>query len=59
MENSTAGEFSLAFENRGGKLVVKVEDRLPYVKLNGQSYFVTEAPSVTVGDRKFFVEEIV
>jgi len=49
---------SLAFEMRGSRLVVKLEGGVPTVKLHGETYFVTEAPSVSVGGRKHFVEEI-
>ena len=53
-----AGEKSLAFEMRGDRLVVRLEGAVPTIKLRGETYFVTEAPSVTVGGKKHFVEEI-
>ncbi|VVC01860.1 Uncharacterised protein [uncultured archaeon] len=59
MENESDGELSLAFERKGGRLRVKLEDAVPRVKLRGVSYAVTEAPSVMIGGRKHFVEEIV
>ena len=48
----------MAFEMRGSRLVVKLEGGVPTVKLHGETYFVTEAPSVSVSGRKHFVEEI-
>ena len=54
----TEGEKSLAFERRGDRLVVKLEAGVPKVKLRGETYFVTESPSVTVGGRKYFVDEV-
>ncbi len=59
MEQGDGGESSLAFEYRGGRLKVMLEGAVPRVKLNGATYFVTEAASVTVGGKKHFVEEIV
>lgn len=59
METSGESERSLAFECRGDRLVVRLEDAVPRVKLRGITYFVTEAASVTVNGKKFFVEEIV
>ena len=53
------GESSLAFERRGGRLVVRLEDAVPKVKLRGETYFVTESPSVTVAGKKYFVDEII
>ena len=50
---------SLAFEVKGGRLKVLLEEAVPRVSFRGQSYFVTEAPSVTIGGKKHFVEEIV
>ena len=55
----TYGEKSLAFEMRGNRLVVKLEEVVPTVKVQGETYFVTESPSVTVLGRKYFVDEIV
>jgi len=49
---------SLAFEMRGSRLVVKLEGGVPTVKLHGETYFVTEAPSVSINGKKHFVEEI-
>lgn len=59
MEKGDGGESSLAFECRGGRLKVMLEGAVPRVKLNGITYFVTEAASVIVGGRKHFVEGIV
>jgi hypothetical protein len=59
MEAAGEGERSLAFEVKGGRLAVKLEDAVPSVNVRGQKYFVTEAASVTVGGKKHFVEEIV
>ncbi|HIH19153.1 TPA: hypothetical protein HA225_04190 [Candidatus Micrarchaeota archaeon] len=50
---------SLAFECRGGGLKVKLEDASLRVKYRGVTYFVSEAPSVTTGGKKHFVQEIV
>ncbi len=58
MEINGEGEKSLAFERRGNRLKVILEDAVPTVRLSGETYFITEAPSVTVGGRKHFVEEI-
>ncbi|VVB98767.1 Uncharacterised protein [uncultured archaeon] len=49
---------SLAFEMKGDRLVVKLESAVPTVRFRGLTYFVTEAPSVTIEGRKYFVEEI-
>ena len=49
---------SLAFEMRGSRLVVRLEGGVPTVKLHGETYFVTEAPSVSVNGKRHFVEEI-
>ncbi|MCX8194689.1 MAG: hypothetical protein N3G22_01095 [Candidatus Micrarchaeota archaeon] len=50
--------FSLAFERKGERLLVRIED-IPSVKFKGRTYFVTEPPSVIVGGKKYFVEEII
>lgn len=52
------GEKSLAFEMRGNRLKVLLEEAVPSVKLSGKTYFVTEAPSVIVAGKKYFVDEI-
>ena len=52
-------EKSLAFEVKGGRLKVLLEDSVPSVKKDGQTYYVTEAPSLIAGGKKHFVEEIV
>jgi hypothetical protein len=57
MEEIT-GERSLAFERRGDRLVVRLENVVPTVKLHGETYLVTEGPSVTIEGRKYFVDEI-
>ncbi len=59
MEQGAEGGLSLAFECKGGRLKVMLEDAVPRVKLNGATYFVTEAASVIVGGKKHFVEGIV
>jgi hypothetical protein len=59
MEKAKQHEKSLAFEMRGGKLRVLLEECVPSASVSGQTYFITEAPSVTVGGRKYFVEELV
>lgn len=59
MESENRGETSLAFERRGGRLKVMLEEAVPRVKLRGVTYFVTEAASVIVSGKKHFVEEIV
>ena len=55
----TYGEKSLAFEMRGNRLRVLLEEVVPTVKVSGETYFVTESPSVTVSGKKYFVDEIV
>jgi hypothetical protein len=59
MEEQNVNEKSLAFEMRGGKLRVLLEDVVPTVKCSGETFYITESPSVIVGGKKFFVEEIV
>ena len=59
MVESKGSEKSLAFEMRGNRLVVKLEENVPTVKVHGETYYVTESPSVTIGSKKYFVEEIV
>jgi len=59
MAETSGGEKSLAFEVKGGRLKVLLEDSVPKVVLKGEPYFVTESPSVKVGGKKYFVEEIV
>jgi len=59
MVETSGAEKSLAFEVKGGRLKVLLEDSVPKVVLKGESYFVTESPSVKVGGKKYFVEEIV
>jgi len=49
---------SPAFEMRGSRLVVKLEEVVPTISVSGETYFVTESPSVTVAGRKYFVDEI-
>jgi len=58
MEEIREGEKSLAFERKGGRLKVLLEDAVPKVKVSGQTYYITELASVTVGGKKYFVEEI-
>ncbi len=53
------GEKSLAFEMKGNRLKVMLEDVVPTVKVAGETYFVTESPSVSVKGKKYFVDEIV
>ncbi|MEM4634125.1 MAG: hypothetical protein QW275_03150 [Candidatus Anstonellaceae archaeon] len=50
---------SLAFEARGKKLKVLIEEAPPFVTFKGRSYLATEKPSVIVAGRKYFVEDIV
>ena len=52
-------EKSLAFEMKGGRLHVLLEENVPRVTFKGQTYFVTESPSVTVGGKKYYVDGIV
>jgi hypothetical protein len=59
MVETSGAEKSLAFEVKGGRLKVLLEDSVPSVKKDGQTYYVTEAPSLTAGGKKYFVEEIV
>ena len=58
MEVTSDGEKSLAFEMRGNRLKVILEDAVPTVRVSGETYFVTESPSVTIGGKKYFVDEI-
>lgn len=53
-----SAEKSLAFERKGGRLKVMLEEAVPAVLLNNRTYFVTEAPSVLVAGKKHFVDEI-
>ncbi len=59
MVGEEEGEKSLAFEMKGNRLVVKLEDCVPSIKLKGKRYYVTESPSITINGKKHFVEEIV
>ncbi len=59
MVGTEGGEKSLAFEMKGNRLVVKLEEMVPSVKISGQTFYVTESPSVLIGGKKHFVEEIV
>lgn len=52
------GERSLAFKMRGNRLKVLLEEVVPTVKVGGETYFVTESPSVMVRGKKYFVDEI-
>jgi hypothetical protein len=58
VETKGAHGRSLAFESRGGKLRVLLEEAVPTVKVRGVTYYATEAPSVTVNGKKHFVEEV-
>ena len=58
MEINMAGGKSLAFKMRGDRLIVTLEGAVPRATLQGETYFVTESPSIMVGGRKHFVEEI-
>jgi hypothetical protein len=51
-------EKSLAFEVVGGRLKVKLEESVPTVRFMGETYAVTESPSVTVRGKKYFVDDI-
>jgi hypothetical protein len=53
------GEKSLAFEIRGNRLKVLLEEVVPTVRIAGETYFVTESPSVIVSGKKYFVDGIV
>ena len=59
MQNKNHGNKSLAFERKGGRLKVLLEEAVPMVKLSGETYFVTESPSITVNKKKHFVEGLV
>jgi len=59
MVETVGADKSLAFEVKGGRLKVLLEENVPTVKFRGQTYFVTESPSVTVEGKKYFVDEIV
>jgi hypothetical protein len=59
MVEAFGAEKSLAFEVKGGRLKVLLEDSVPTVKFKGQTYYVTESPSVTIDGKKYFVDEIV
>ncbi|VVC01808.1 Uncharacterised protein [uncultured archaeon] len=58
METEKWGEKSIAFERRGSELKVLLEEFVPTVKFRGETYYATEAPSITIGGKKYFVEEI-
>jgi len=58
MEKGIALEKSLAFEMKGGRLKVLLEECAPSVKLAGQVYYTSEAPSVYIAGRKHFVEAV-
>lgn len=58
MDKKNLLEKSLAFEMKGGKLRVILEDAVPSAMHGGQVFYATEAPSVVVNGRKRFVEEI-
>ncbi len=58
METEVEGEKSLAFERKGGRLKVLLEDAVPRIRLSGETYYITESPSVTIVGKKYFVEEI-
>ncbi|MFA6490090.1 MAG: hypothetical protein WCT52_05430 [Candidatus Micrarchaeia archaeon] len=49
---------SLAFEMKGNRLKVMLEEVVPTVRVAGETYFVTESPSVSVNGKKYFVDEI-
>ena len=57
MENNW-NEKSIAFERRGSELKVLLEEFVPTVKYKGETYYATESASITVGGKKYFVEEI-
>jgi len=50
---------SLAFEVKGRRLRVLLEDSLPYVMVCGERYFVGEPASVVIKGKKYFVEGLV
>jgi hypothetical protein len=50
---------SLAFEVKGGRLLVKMEGGAPTVRCNGRTYSIDEHPSVIVEGRKYPVDAIV
>ncbi|MCX8197649.1 MAG: hypothetical protein N3F07_00420 [Candidatus Micrarchaeota archaeon] len=52
------GEKSLAFEMKGNRLKILIEDAPPYAIVAGRTYFAFELPSVVVGGKKYFVEGI-
>ena len=59
MVEAFGADKSLAFEVKGGRLKVLLEENVPTVKFRGQTYYVTETPSVTIDGKKYFVDEIV
>ena len=59
MVEEFGADKSLAFEVKGGRLKVLLEENVPTVKFRGETYYVTEAPSVTIDGKKYFVDEIV
>ena len=58
MGNENLGK-SLAFEMVGNRLKVHLEEGVPSVRISGETFYITEAPSVIVGGKKRFVEEII
>ena len=54
----TGVEKSLAFEVVGGRLKVKLEECAPTVRFMGETYAVTESPSVIVRGKKYFVDDV-
>jgi len=50
---------SLAFEVKGGRLLVRMEEGAPTVRCGGQIYSIDEHPSVIVEGRKYSVDGIV
>jgi|GEM_PF-6170472 len=59
MEKLGASETSLAFEVKGGRLIVKSESALPSVRYQGRAYVADEGPSVIVNGRKYAVDCVI
>ena len=58
MGNENWTEKSIAFEKKGSEVTVLLEDFIPTVRCHGELYYASEGASITVGGKKYFVDEI-